>query len=252
MLAPVSLAIMKYDMLRSVGLHREFASLDTTPEAVKAFADRYGLLGVHLRMPYVFEGKRRNFYGEPLHRWQESIIVFGVMLNIWQLIQARDVAKLGMLVEWEGMDSVSIKIIYRRAGAAYEFSPRERERDGFISMGTTLLASRSAGVQQQLLRKWDYRNPMPPVIHFLHDEINSALEKYTASRLTTDGDVVPSPKTLLGAIWTMFALEVTGKYNMAKCPGCGQWFYPSTRRQRTCSDRCRVRVFRQRKSNEEV
>jgi hypothetical protein len=252
LLHAVSRTMKEYDLRQCTGIHRELAATDTTLESIKSFADRYGLLGMTTFLTYLRDGRESYLMGERLATWRREIVSLGIMLNLWQLLQNGDIARLGQVVQWEGRDEVAINLIYRRAGASYEFSPRKRANDGFRVYGRAVLASKPWLTREHLLKEWDSRNPAPPVMFYLSERITTVLQRHTSPRLTADGNLVTTPKTLLGAIWTSLTLEVMGKSRMAQCPGCGQWFYPSTRRQQTCSDRCRVRVFRQRKAHEEV
>jgi hypothetical protein len=59
------------------------------------------------------------------------------------------------------------------------------------------------------------------------------------------------PRNLLAGVWFQLAQSISGDREHRQCLGCGTWFEldPGVTRndRQTCSDRCRARIYRERK-----
>ena len=65
------------------------------------------------------------------------------------------------------------------------------------------------------------------------------------------GDIYLFPDSLKAAIYTLVALELSGRQRPSViCAGCGSYFIPGHGRQRFCEDACRKRSWHQKHKKE--
>ena len=240
-LVPSSSRVSIYYPMIIRSLHRTFASLDDSQEAIAAFASRYGMLGVPVTLAHT------QLSGESLGRWRQSILSMGVTIAIYDLAVKRDVKSLRQVIKWPHKDRVEAHIAATRVGATYTFQDAKKsDRAGY-----TLLASRPRPNKNRgLLGEWETFDRVRPALFYVRSTLNDALAEHSAARVFGQNEILPSPKTLLGAMWCMFALEVAGKTTLSLCVVCDKWFEPNTRtrsRQRCCSNACRQKLHRQRR-----
>jgi hypothetical protein len=236
-------------------LYRTFAAMPATPEAIIAFANSYGLLGLPVRYD-VFEGDEgdswfnRTVHAEPLTMWRETITAMNAAVELWDLLRKvrTSPGRLRHVVrQWERHAeifplSVSTPIAGTpapqgglQAGADEAFARFEEhlERERWRSAGWTMLGLLIGG--------------------YLQAHVALSVEL----RPREDGlDMVLAPRRLLGALWLQLGDAVTGKvqHRLCEAENCGRWFEVSTRQEgkrrnrEFCSDACRVRMFRHRKA----
>lgn len=108
---------------------------------------------------------------------------------------------------------------------------------------------------EHLLEDWPVGSLEGPVEHFIFREINEKLAETAAPRIYPHrrGEMYVVPNSLLGALYILFATEVSGRTRSAiRCPGCNEFFVPVHGRQKHCSNACRQRTYDLRKREKEA
>jgi hypothetical protein len=87
------------------GLFRTFAATELSLDGVKAFADRFGLLGGDLSRQIVLldqgrEGKRPGGVGEHVHDWLKEIVAMQRAVDLWEAARQGDAEHLGRIIFW--------------------------------------------------------------------------------------------------------------------------------------------------------
>lgn len=54
------------------------------------------------------------------------------------------------------------------------------------------------------------------------------------------------PRDLISAIWLMVEDEIAGGRTWIRCEQCSTWFVQKSKKRKHCSDRCKVRAYRER------
>ena len=96
------------------GLFRNFAATEPDADAIKAFADRFGMLGGNLRKRIVLHdegrgGKHPMGFGEHLGDWVHEILVMRLAIDLWEAARRGDADYLGRMISWaEDGSAVSI------------------------------------------------------------------------------------------------------------------------------------------------
>ncbi len=229
--------------LKNEGLFREFSELDTDAQSVRAFANRYGWLGVG--EPAAAEVRSqvggsvyRVYVAEPLERWSEEVRAMHDMVAVWDRLaeyldgrrpHAPDLMQLepnaaqelrDLLAKYDGdpeLEAIPPKTyrppLANPAGLAWPITVVEPERQllrvGPASLWTTL--------------------------HFIKSTTNQRLRLHTAvvmgvSDATDMLHLVVSPLNLLGALWLQFAgsIDAGARWRRCAAPDCDNWIQVST------------------------
>lgn len=252
----------RYSPFRNMGLHRRFAQLRTSEHAIAGFASRFGLLGdaLHVYDP-TREGERPR-KGESIQLWRREIARMRCLLDVWDMVRDRKSGPLGQLIVWNA-DPPNIMIWL--AGTPSGLLPalaREvrREADPQKRQQLIVAAREHAGEQhayfnvqrvahsllgaadQELLDRWDRGDPIEPARYFVYREVNKQMEGRVSPAVLPyrRGDIFFFANGLLGAMYAMFAAELSGRLlPPTQCRGCGEYFNPNSRKQKYCEDRCR-------------
>jgi hypothetical protein len=254
------------------GLFRTFADLanhfndigslekaDRAREALKAFADRYGMLGVAKGISRwsTTEAKpdgRKQFlgvFGEGLNKdWIQNLFAVRHALDVWNLLQQSDVDGLSRVIVW-GQDQVSYHSP-RAADLGKSPSPPGQVR--------ALIASKieSPEIYERFRRGY----VIEPAWLYLGRAIDAHLREHTETHFRRNSTqehpvIYPYPRNLLGAIWLQFGEAVSGNKKYRTCKECQRWFevsFPTekskdpVRRSRAdqlyCSTACRSKAYR--------
>lgn len=201
-------------------LFKAFADLEPTEEAVLAFANRYGHLGLDEEeiKKKLADGDNtaymnaaiRGLAGEPFFRWFEELTELQAAVSMWEALGAGDTALLRQAVE------------------------KSSYTDGKPPADPAALAAAGSDA--------------------LRNAINDRLKEYTsAAMVQRDGRLTlqVEPKNLLGAIWVQFAQAIDGRKTFARCKGCKEWFEigPQGLRRKQgefCRNACKSRHYRER------
>ena len=244
----------EYSPLKDVnGLFRTFAETEPTPEGVLKFADQYGSLGgdvVNRFRPEAASPDSIPDFGEPLIVWIWEIKSIRHSVAIWDLIRNGAAEELSKVICWndswdEGF-TVSIRFL------------NEEDQPPFLIEAddeSTAQIPRIHGSFEEAYRSGD---PFLPALNYVQGVINTHLRKRTQSTLQGTGNIASpfdlqiKPDSLIGAIWLQFALALDGNYDYHPCEECSLWFAISPGAGRPekqyCSDACRMRAYRKRKS----
>lgn len=227
-------------------LHRKFASLPPSEDAIITFANKHGMLGKDVILePH---GGGIATIGESIHRWRKEMGEIGSLLALWDLVQDRDAGKLGQLIIWPNDERVQLKM-----GRQYDDTKRQwkiyplKEPKGHL-FTFAIIASQRSIFDRLVLQRWQRGDVVEPAKYYVCQQVNKRLEGHVHPQVLpfVQDEVYLFPKTLLVAMWLMFMWEITGKVRVIHCPSCGFWAEQMDRRQRYCSNACRQRMYRQR------
>ena len=230
------------------GLFREFAATALDEASIKAFADRYGMLGGQVPIPLAARPGRTGSLmgvGEPLALWEKEITDMRCCVELHEHARKENLEALARHIHWSD------------GRVRYMSHPDWKPSDG-IPVDERLSFSdivREAA-NPQLFQSLRYGDVVTPALWYVRSEINSRISEQTSPRLLWDVDSSSLitrilPKNLFGAMWLQFALSVERKSEFRQCSHCGKWFELSPSMARSdkqfCSTACRVKAFRQRK-----
>jgi hypothetical protein len=208
---------------RNPALHRTFCEISDDGKILE-FAATYGFLG------YSSSRRIRKKDGSPggllvaesLDRWKSELTGMKRLIHLWELVQNKRYALLEALVSRED-DGLHMVLDRRRDIIAGPDSPVTRQ------WGTGDRATEEAA------------------LCYLADCINRKVAAGVNARALPHYQkrIYLSPGSLLSAMWLMFFWEVIGEIRPHRCRMCGAWFDPRRSTRKTCSDRCRKRLSRQ-------
>jgi len=207
---------IQYDPVGIPEIFREFAGIDGSREAVSAFANKRGLLGIEQDIV----GRMED--GETLRDWLACVGVMRFVLSVWDAIEGENPPALDRLIKW---DEKAIVWRYEIDGEMFHVPPT----DGFIAAAGRLIIAR-----------W----------------VNSLIAQHCSPQIVHRDGVSSlriEPKNLLGVIWWQFARVLMGELTYRKCKGCGQTIEISDRfegRRSTrefCDELCKAREFIEKK-----
>lgn len=205
-------------------LHRVFSSLELTQEAIKRFADRYGLLG-HPRPVRLTRDKDRRGQGEPLSFWKDEIQRLAKLLELWELAKAKRLEDLRQYITWE-----------RR--------PRAVCLHADLADGGVIF-SRLEGAD---CNGWEVGDVVGPARSFIHAKASRVLGDHGRPEIPPigEGEAHFRPDCLLSSLYLLFNLEISGRKRLSRqCPGeeCHIWFTPRNDRQVYHDLSCRRRTW---------
>jgi hypothetical protein len=235
-------------MRESPALFRTFADLEPTQEAVRRFADQYGMLGepvaevialplvggdpaapVGVRFDIADGIERQLAEGERLDSWAAQIQTMVELVTLWDAVT-------------RGTSSLAERIVW------YEDRVEYRYGRGWSLIAATLIDPQIFG----RLRRGDL---ITPALMHLQKRVNERLAALATARLLWDHDrehlrLYVTPRSLLGVLWLQFARAIDGARRYLTCAQCGGWMEvsPDVRRSdaRYCSGTCRTRAHRMR------
>jgi hypothetical protein len=258
-------------------LHRRFADLDGSADAILGFANQYGLLGdveVELNAATPEAMDRNPFrmqFGEPLDAWRNEIASMRAALSLWDLTRATD-SVINKAMPFTPGEVGSIKAVigkpdgpgfatnlflpnelgYAPKGQRAELLPGPlhvyHSFDGHEFAGWELEADATVTADM---------TPRERVFVALATLTNAHLAHRIASLVEFDSAVnrtvlITLPNCLAGAIWLQFAQAMDGRTNYRRCSECRQWFKVSPEVARSdksyCGDACRARAYRRRRT----
>ncbi len=220
-------------------LHRDFALLEPTPDAIVKFANAYGPLGddVAASIPISVSGEPQQYLGsgERLDRWISEITRLGDALDLWDAVRERDEARLKPLIVWQN-DGVKAQWDDERGRrfrliAAQHFHPGIYKR---IQKGDVIGAATFAVQEMVNANLWKQKRASPRL--YWH------LEKERLQQNIT-------PHGLIGAIWLDFMLAIDGNTQYGRCAQCKSLFPIPVKgkKKKFCSNKCRQADHRERK-----
>lgn len=246
-------------------LFRTFASLAPTPEAVLAFANQYGALGIEVEdIEIPIDGRSVLTSGERLATWRREIWLMAQAVALADAVKRADVVALRGLVRWvrgiSTADKETVRLGLAEHGVpAAQITPMLRSLDTKHARVQIVVNGEPHG---EPLRADRFGVPMEPdnlVLAgwaVLLETVNAWLAPLSPE-LRFVGQRAPAamqirPRSLRDALWVQFSQWVTGNAVHQQCenPGCRKWIEisPGSRRK-YCQDSaaCRQAAHRARK-----
>lgn len=229
-------------------LFREFAYLDRAhfESASLAFAGRWGALGseatcaVRPRCPQgdVAAGSDDEVWGEALDVWQFEADSLRYVIEIWEASKRGDHAPAEKSLRRNDLHASWVMVT---------------DNSGFMRE-MTIAAPR---YHFHRLRDIESAGSAAALKFVVQDLVNEGLYGRVIEQVGWSGDlerfeIEIVPTSLIGALWLQLANAVAAGYDYSRCDVCASWFEIAPRsgrpEKRYCSDACRMRAYRRRKS----
>jgi hypothetical protein len=235
------------------GLFRDFAATDPSLDAIKVFADRFGLLGGSLRKRIVLHdegrgGKRPMGFGEHVDEWVHEILVMRLAVDLWESARRGDSDHLDRMISWDPEGTrVMIDTHPELERGQVPQTPAHVHR--------AVIADER--LDPDILARFVPGDAIGPALHCMQSLINEHLHHRASPRLLWEQSrdrlgLYIVPDGLIGAMWLQFARAVERDARFRKCPECGTWFEVAPGRGRTdkqfCSNACRTKAYRKRQA----
>ncbi len=208
---------------KNPALHRIFCSV-MDDSGILRFASDYGLLGFTRSRDIRRRDERPGgkLLVESAQRWRYELSEMKRLMYLWDILKNRRYSLLAALMI--------------------------REEDGLyiiLNKRRDLIAA----ADSDLGHRWILHGEQPQEVALLYltNCINAKIKGgiYPRALPAYKKSVYLFPDNLLTAMWLMFLWEVIGEVRPYQCPGCHGWFDPRRSTRKTCSDRCRKRISRQ-------
>jgi len=224
-------------------LYRILAAVSPTPAGILDFAREYGRLGesveTYATLP---DGSGRTV--EPLRKWRAVIVWLSEAVRLWDLANADDRAGLGKVIRWNKGE-----VRYRMPRRLFRLVVGEGPPDLtqlWDMMHTISSFDGSAFIRNDVIE---------PARCFVLRIINNFLGGAAQPAMLWDSKhkrvlLRYLPRSLLGAIALQFGTAILSGRTTRVCPVCQRYFEVTAQASRsdrlTCSDRCRIRAYRDR------
>jgi|GEM_PF-4701174 len=244
-------------------LFRTFADLSPTEDAVRAFADQHGALGVDSDIAIPSGKTAQHSRGESLSIWKREITAMMHSLLVWDALRTQSVDDLSRWFhlkdegtfstvsytpdeKWPlGVDRLLPQFADNSLGDWLRFLPLGPSQDRG-NPGTSGIAIPNSPVGLALAYL------MMNVNFRTQQHVGISLESLVDHSRSVPLDLHVVPKNLLGAMWMQFAQAIQGDVRYQRCPQCKTWFKVPNKANRPsttfCSPRCRVQAFRGRQA----
>jgi hypothetical protein len=247
------LALRYHPLSAHSGLFRNFAATDRSLDAIKAFADRFGMLGGSLRRRIVLhdqgrDGKHPMGFAEHVGDWVHEIQIMRLAVDIWESARQGDSNHLGGMISWAPDGArVSIDTHPELQGGELPKEPAYVHR--------AVIADER--LDPEILARFAPGDPIGPALHCMQGLINERLHQRASPRLLWEQNrdrlgLYIVPDGLIGALWLQFARAVERDARFRQCAECTTWFEIAPGRGRTdkqfCSTACRTRAYRKRQA----
>jgi len=233
------------------GLFREFADTEPSYDGIKAFADRFGLLGgdVAHRIPLDDQPQAKGVpvgIGEALSDWTEEILMMRLAIDVWDAARSGDVGRLEQVIFWE-QDGSGVQML------SHPDLPDGQLPEVPAYVERTWIAGTHLG--DEVLDRFVRGDLVKPALHYVQSIINKQLRGRASPLLLWDANrerlgLYIMPDGLLGALWLQFARAVERDSQFRRCAECGIWFELARGTARTdklyCSTPCRTKAYRKR------
>jgi hypothetical protein len=235
------------------GLFRNFAAIEHDEDAIKAFADRFGMLGGSLRKRIVLhdqgrDGKHPTGFGEHVDDWVDEIMVMRLAVDLWESARQGDADHLGRMISW-APDGTSVSINTHPDLQLGQLPQRPAH------MHRAVIADER--LDPEILARFVPGDPIAPALHCMQSLINEHLHHRASPRLLWEPNrdrlgLYIVPEGLIGALWLQFARAVERDAQLRQCTECTTWFEVAPGRGRAdkqfCSTACRTRAYRKRQA----
>lgn len=240
--------------------HRRFADLRTMPQ-MRAFANRYGLLGV--------KQARLGLRGRAEHyeTWQRETCQMAALLALWDLVRAERRDLLRPFVWWSKEPLlVGVRFGWPMAARSPKLLPislpawrepvimaddQQRPILCFAEM-----VNGEDGWGEELVRQWDSADPLGPVGWYVRRAVTEQLRGHVHPTLLPDAPGIWwQPDSLLTTLYLMFAREIAypadQEREMRECAWCGEQFPASGKRKYCAGRKCRNARYHDQKKRAE-
>lgn len=216
------------------GLCMEFAQLVESEDAIRAFADRFGMLGV-VDSVVASEKGGALLEGETFARWVSEIRDMREAADLLRAVQAGRHADLKRVIRW-----------HSKGGQRWVSFENERRH--------AVIAAPDHHPAVFAMLRWG--ELVKPALATIQAAANAKLKTHASPAMMWDSDNVIGlyfrPENLLGALWLQFALAVSQNSEFRECEHCGKPFEAaapgaSRKDKRFCSTSCRVMASRARR-----
>lgn len=227
----------RYDPLaETTALFREFADLSMSEDSILGFANMYGSMGRFLasHRPDILRK-----YGESRSQWFYKINEMKIAVGLWDMVQNKDSDGLARHIQWVSHDRVAFD-----SSAGFSLDEElahlawQREYRGLI-----------AGCECGDLVEPARRIIWSCVAQNLGGDASVGIKSEPG---VAEMQLCVRIAGLNDALWIQFAQAIQGNKSYGQCRTCGEWWelHPDVARtnKRTCSNACRSKVYRQRKT----
>jgi hypothetical protein len=235
------------------GLFRVFADIAPAPEAITAFADRFGPLGGNLakQIPLYDQTDAKKVpvgTGEPLEAWGAEILTMSYAIELWEAARNGDVASLANVIFWKP-DGSGVEIL------GHPGVPPGQLPQAPANVERAWIAGTHLG--DDVLGRFTQGDLVKPALHYVQSTVNRQLEGRASPRLLWDAKrerlgLYIVPDGLVGALWLQFARAVERDSQFRQCAECGIWFELARGTARAdklyCSTPCRTKAYRKRQA----
>jgi hypothetical protein len=231
-------------------LYRTLADVSPTPEGILGFARQYGRLGEGVEaFATLADGSLATV--EPLDAWRRTVVWLGEAVRLWDLAQKGDRAELSKVIQWLGKGAVRYRAPRELLLLLHGSEPPDEVMNLWNKMHTIASAHDNPG----LLASFAPGEVEAPARCFVLRIVNDSLGRAAQPALLWDQKhrkILQRnyPRSLLGAVHLQFAAAILSGRETRACPVCGRYFEVTALASRndrlTCSNRCRVRAYRDR------
>jgi hypothetical protein len=210
------------------GLFRNFAEVSSDRDSILAFANQYGMLGIGTWLGrFTPEKRTAGTRGETPQDWGEAIAAMRRAVELWRMVENRDVDRLSTLIR-----PSKTAWVYTGAGSVARMEPviDLPQADDVVAPARFFVA------------RW------------INDRLQgSAMPQLRYEPETGKWVIQLIPGNLLSAMWLQFAQSIARNKRYRTCKGCSRWFEISTDEtgfrinREFCSDACKSRDYRKRK-----
>ena len=225
------------------GLHRHFAKLKETEEEIERFANKYGRLWGPVGSLEALGDVRPCAVKprESLSEWSREIRDMAHLLGLWDQVRDEDGEGLRQTVTWRRGPT---RVYVQNEIFASEGLPLERTR---LKSSRNLVAPAEGEepLRPKLIGTWKYGDRISPGRFYVASKVNEKLKGHVSPVVvpfagsSQDGEVLFFPDSLFGALYALFALEITNFGYTRICPRCGGQFRTTNRRKYYCSEACK-------------
>jgi hypothetical protein len=225
------------------GLHRYFAKLKETEDDIERFANKYGRLwGPMGSLEALGEIRPRAIKSrESLGEWSSEIREMARLLRLWDQARIGDNEGLRAAVTWrQGPRRVYVeKEIFASEGLSPERTPLKPSRN------LVAPAEGEEPLRPRLIEAWEYGDLVRPARFYVAARVNETLLGHVSPAVvpfagpSEDGQVLFFPDSLHGALYALFALEITNYGFTRTCHRCSGEFRTTNRKKFYCSDACK-------------
>src|SRR6266566_2600131 len=182
---------------------RNFATLSSTTDAIKQFADSHGYLGQLVPLIYPHKVGQPDsilWVGEALQFWADEITAMNGYVTLWEMIRDRNTEALKECIHWK-LDPKAVLFV--------KTSP-----NGEIERGTVIA---SENILPALFYQFEWGDVIKPALYFLCGEIDKRLAGHIKPTFfLAQQQIYMIPDSLLSALYVLLLLEIQEETSVIK------------------------------------